>query len=521
MRTQYATIERGLKETIRGECFFDATTRETYSTASSWYKIVPVAVIFPQDIEDVQSVMRFCNENNIAVVPRGGGTGLAGQAIGFGVIVDFSQHMNRLLEIQRDTAVVQPGLLLADLNDQLRSRDLMFPIDPASSKQCTIGGMIATNAAGAHGVKYGATKDHVESLMVVLANGELATIRQPFLESGLVYSRSYRDIYIRLRSLLSANRETILRRFPKVLKNSSGYNLYDAVRSKDFDLRKIVVGSEGTLAAVVQATLHLTRPPGVRLGAAAYFADYKTAAEAVLRSSELMPSALEILDSTYLALGRELMPAAGHLLRPDAEAMLYIEFDGELQQDVEEMLERFRIVSSEAGSSGFLQFSTDTQRKELWNLREAVSERINCDKWKGKTSFVEDVAVPLENLPGYITGLKEVLSHHQIPFCVYGHAGGGNIHCATFVDLMNLGHYRRIDLVASEVADLAIALGGTLSGEHGDGFVRTPFLERLYGPEIYGLFKEVKHAFDPTGILNPGKIIGKQNTSILHDLSIS
>ncbi|MBM4160057.1 MAG: FAD-binding oxidoreductase [Ignavibacteria bacterium] len=521
MRPPYLTIERGLKETVRGECFFDAATRETYSTASCWYKILPVAVVFPQDIEDVQSVVRFCCENGIAVVPRGGGTGLAGQAIGFGVIVDFTRHMNRLLEVQRDTAVVQPGLLLADLNDQLRSRDLMFPIDPASSKQCTIGGMIATNAAGAHGVKYGAMKDHVESLLVVLANGELATIRQPFLESGLVYSRAYRDIYIRLRSLLTANRDTILQRFPQVLKNSSGYNLYDAVRSKDFDLRKIIVGSEGTLAAVVQASLHLTRPPPIRLGAAAYFTDYRTAAEAVLRSSGLKPSALEILDSTYLALGQELTPAAGHLLHPGAQAMLYIEFDGELQREVEEMLMTFKDVTARAGSSGFLQFSTDTERKEVWHLREAVSEQINCDKWKGKTSFIEDVAVPLEYLADYIVGLRELLSRHQIPFCVYGHAGGGNIHCATFVDLTNLEQYRKIDLVASEVADLAISLGGTLSGEHGDGFVRTPFLERLYGPEIYGLFKEVKYAFDPTGILNPGKIIGRQNTSILHDLSIS
>ncbi|MEK6757301.1 MAG: FAD-binding oxidoreductase [Bacteroidota bacterium] len=521
MLPSYSTIERGLKEIVKGECFFDNKTREAYSTASCWYKILPVAVAFPKDIEDVQSILRFCYENEIAVIPRGGATGLAGQAVGFGVVIDFTQRMNRLLDVRGDSAEVQPGLVLAQLNELLREYKRFFPIDPASGKQCTVGGMIATNAAGAHGVKYGATKDHVESLMVVLSNGELATIRSTYTESGLLYSRTYRDNYFRLHGLLMKNRDLILRRFPKVPKNSSGYNLHDAVKGKDFDARKIVVGSEGTLAVVVQATLRLATPSPFRLGAAAYFPDYESAAEAVLQTLELSPSAIEILDDTYLALGQGLTPASSKLVRSDAKAMLYYEFEGDSPEDLRDCLVRLEQVVKRVGVSAYLPFLTEAERKELWDLREAVSQRINGDKSTGKTSFVEDAAVPIVNLPAYIKGLKEILSRYEIEFSAYGHAGSGNIHCATFVDLKNLDHYRRIDLIASEVNDLAISLGGTLSGEHGDGFVRTPFLERLYGSEIYSLFQQVKQIFDPTNILNPNKIVGKQNTSILHDLAIS
>jgi FAD/FMN-containing dehydrogenase len=201
--------------------------------------------------------------------------------------------------------------------------------------------------------------------------------------------------------------------------------------------------------------------------------------------------------------------------------MLYFEFDGESHEEISLVLEDLERVCAEAGSCGFLRFPTEAERRDLWDLRDAVSERINHDKVGKKASFVEDAAVPISSLPAYLAGLKEILTRHQIQFSAYGHAGSGNIHCATFVDLQNLGVYRRIDQIASEVHDLAISLGGTISGEHGDGFVRTPFLERLYGSEIYALFEQVKHTFDPTNILNPGKIIGKQNSTILHDLALS
>jgi FAD/FMN-containing dehydrogenase len=201
--------------------------------------------------------------------------------------------------------------------------------------------------------------------------------------------------------------------------------------------------------------------------------------------------------------------------------MLYFEFEGDRLPELQNQLERLDTTLAEFRPLKIIQLKTDEEREAFWNLREEISKRMNFSETFGKASFIEDIAVPILRLPEYIRGLREILSRFNIRFSAYGHAGAGNIHCAAFVDLHNPDHYRAIDLIATEVNELAISLGGTLSGEHGDGYVRTPFLERLYGSEVYRLFEEVKKVFDPQHILNPGKIIGKQNTTILHDLALA
>lgn len=518
MSPSYSTIERGLPSLIQGECFFDTETLERYSTSACWYKIRPVAVVHPQHSEDVQQVVRFCRENDIALIPRGAGTGLAGQAIGLGIILDFTPHMNKLLDVNENTATIQPGIILAQLNDLLKPGGKFFPVDPASGSLCTVGGMIATNAAGSHGVKYGATKDHIESLKVVLSSGELVTIDS---RGGKSSNRIYHEIYSKLQNVLFEKRAEILQGFPKVRKNSSGYNLYDAIQSERLDARKLIVGSEGTLAVVVEATLKLASPLKHILGAVAYFADYESTVEATVKALEINPAAIELLDHTYIKFGKGLNPLADASLQYNAKSMLYFEFETDESQEEGKLYRQLEAALSSSKPIAVLPLKTQDERQQLWDLRQTVSRQINYDKLFGKTSFIEDITVPVINLPAYMKGLKEILTKHGIEFSAYGHAGSGNIHCATFIDLNNLEHYRKIDLVATEINDLAISLGGTLSGEHGDGYVRTPFLERLYGAEIYELFREVKQTFDPENIFNPGKIIGKQNTTILHDLELA
>ncbi|MEK6566222.1 MAG: FAD-binding oxidoreductase, partial [Bacteroidota bacterium] len=292
MSTAFKTVESELRSFLRGDCLFDSETREKYSVASSWYKIQPIGVVFPKDEADVQKVIHFCFRENIPVIARGAGTGLAGQAVGMGIVLDFTQHMKQIRGISPSSVDVEPGVVLNDLNDRLVPYNRFFPVDPVSGRLCTIGGMTSTNAAGPHGVKYGSMKDHVESLTVVLSNGDLARITAP---SGnhKEESPSLENIRTRLKETLIPNRAEILKAFPKVAKNSSGYNLRDAIVSDELDLRKIIVGSEGTLAIVVEATLRLAVPPKSRIGAVASFSSYESAVEATLTALTTDPAAIE------------------------------------------------------------------------------------------------------------------------------------------------------------------------------------------------------------------------------------
>lgn len=514
MLTSYSTVEHDLASRVKGECFFETEMRDRYSMAASWYKIRPVGVVLPKDAEDVEAVVRYCAENEIPLIPRGAGTGLAGQAVGMGIILDFTKWMNRIRHDDNRTATVQAGVVLNTLNQALAVRGVFFPIDPASGSLCTIGGMIATNAAGAHGLKYGATKDHIVNLDVVLSSGERVIIGPEKTDAHPTLSRLRRS----LEDLLLPHRQLIASRFPRVAKNSSGYNLVDALTGNGIDIRKLLVGSEGTLAVIVGATLQLSPLPKHRTGALAYFADYESTVDATVKALELQPAAIEILDRTYFSLGKQLSRDVQRLLRQEAQTMLYFEFEGDELQDLQDTSQRLAATLQQFRPLDFITLQAPDERASFWNLREEVSKQLNLTDTFGKSSFIEDITVPIRALPQYVRGLSEILNRYAIPFSVYGHAGAGNIHCATFVDLTNPNHYRAIDLIAAEVNDLAISLGGTLSGEHGDGYVRTPFLERLYGEEVYTLFKDVKRLFDPNNILNPGKIVGQQNTTILHDL---
>ena len=513
-------LEKDLKSLTKGGCFFDAATLEQFSSDESWYKINPIAVLQPRDASEVAAVTHYCYERELPLIPRGGATGLAGQAIGMGIILDFTRHMNSVKDSTDSTVTAEPGVVLRTLNEVLAGAGKYFPVDPASVSRCTLGGMIGTNAAGAHGVLHGAMKDHVQELTVILSNGESARVSQPQHTDGL-RNPFLRQITDTLTPLLLKNRDVIARHFPDVRKNSSGYNLKDAVAADDLDLLKLIVGSEGTLATVVQAVLHIESVPPHRLGAIAYLSSYEQAMDATILALDYEPAAIEILDQTYVGLVRGLSPETDELIMEGAKVMLYFEFEGSSEDELRGSIVRLAGALSSVLPLRFLPLTHEEELRRLWKLREEASRVINTHTSSGKTSFVEDVAVPVRELPRYIKGLKSILEHHHIEFCLYGHAGSGNIHCATFVDLADLRHYRIIDTLASDIYELAISLGGTLSGEHGDGLVRTPFLERLYGPQVFNLFRTVKATFDPRNILNPGKIIGDQNTTILHDLDLS
>ena len=520
-----SSIERDLKSIIDGDVLCDETSRDAYSTAACIYKIRPVAVVVPRTSEDVQKVMEYAYDHQVPVIPRGGASGLAGQAVGFGIILDSAKYLNKIIEVNPGEGWVQvePGVLLDDLNRSLSGLGKLFPPDPASSSQCVIGGMIGTNAAGVHGLKYGATKNCVLSLTVVLSDGEVMEISAAPGAQGESRHPQSRQGDLRfdgtLEKLLLDKRELIVSRYPKVKKNSSGYNLLDAVEPDRINLIKLLVGSEGTLGIVVGAKLKIADVPKARASGLAYFRNHEVTTEAVLASLQLNPVAVELMDKTLLDLARGRNAIVERFIEENAQAMLLFEFEGETAEEAQGRLEQLRQLLLDKLRLAFTFRVNPENLGSLWEMRKAAThilEEMQTDT--KKASFIEDVTVPIETFPEYTRKLASILRSHDISYSIYGHAGVGNIHCEPFLDLRRPEHRALLDVVAGEVFDLAISVGGTLSGEHGDGYVRTPFLERLYGREVYSLFRSVKEVFDPKGILNPGKIVAPQGTSIAHDL---
>jgi FAD/FMN-containing dehydrogenase len=465
----------------------------------------------------------LAHDNHVSIIARGGATGLVGQAIGFGIILDFTKHMNHVVNVSRETSsvTVEAGCILHEVNRALQPLGMFYPIDPQSAKHCTIGGTIATNAAGSHGLRYGSTKNQVKSLTAVLSNGDLFVINPKEEENRLTAEASLR--FARVKEILARNCQTIERHKPAVEKYSSGYNIFEALRGNNLDATRLVCGSEGTLALVTEATLNVLPTPGAILTAAAYFDSYEKTAEAIQIARGFSPSAIELLDKSYTEVGRGLSPTSDRFINREFQTMLLLEFEGddveELRRDVQRLYDKLR---SSKLLADWILLESDSERESLWMVRETVSEQLNrLPSRERKISTIEDGAVPLVNLPAYMAGLKKILDNYGITFTLYGHAGMGHIHCTTLVDIETASGRERISAATLEVFELIMELGGILSAEHGDGFVRTPFLEEAFGKEIYAIFREIKLILDPQNILNPQKIIGTQDKLFLHDIKIA
>jgi FAD/FMN-containing dehydrogenase/Fe-S oxidoreductase len=481
-------LESDLRRLVKGDVLCDDLSRALYSTAACIFQIMPAGVVVPRDREDVVRVVKYAGERGLPITARGAGSGLAGQTLGEGIILDFSKHMNRILETDQvhSTVRVQPGVVLGDLNRHLRQFGLWFPPDPSSGDVATLGGMIANNAAGAHTVKYGATREYVAGLECVLDDGS---------PSG---GDRWREIERKMRDLVSANGEVIRRCRPNVLKNSSGYHLYDSPLEMD----RLIVGSEGTLAIVTEARLKVIRRPAERALLRIHFDDIETMGRGVQALRPLGPSALEVIDKSMIDLVRgSVMDCAGEL-PSNLRAILLCEFDGERLEGVLAQAEKARGVLSMAMD---VQVASGGEYENLWKIRKAASPIL--DRMQGplrSTRIIEDASVHPDHLVTYIQGLKRVFAKHGVEGIVFGHAGSGHIHVNVLMDPHGAEDNAKIRPICEDVTELVASLRGTLSGEHGDGILRAAYVRRIFG-DLYPLFEEVKRAFDPRGILNPGK----------------
>ena len=511
-------LRRALEARVQGEVRFDKISRALYSTDASVYQIEPLGVVVPRSRADIVETVRICQQFRCSITMRGGGTSQGGQAIGPGVQVDTSKYFNRLLEVDPAGrwARVEPGIVLDELNAALRPHGLRFAPDISTASRATLGGMMANNSSGARSVLYGKTIDHVLTQDVVLSDGsvvrfaprEAAEVDEVCRGSGLE-AACYREV----RRLALENAAEIARRYPKVLRRVGGYNLDCFVDpDRPFDLTKLMVGSEGTLGIVLEATVRLVPLPSAKAVMAIQFQDLLESLEATPAILEHKPSAIEVMDRFILDNTKQ-SPALDRLRRTfidgDPGSLLCVEFYADRAEDLPPRLDALE-RDLRARHLGYrYHHATDAAAQaRIWSLREAALGLSMAMKDDAKSlSFVEDTAVAPERLRDYIDRFLGIVKRHGTTAGVYAHASVGCLHVRPVVNLKTAAGVKTFESIAGEIADLVLEFGGALSGEHGDGLIRSPFMEKMFGPVLYEAFRQVKRTFDPDGLFNPGKIV--------------
>ena len=519
-------LEEMLRQRVAGEVRFDPFSRVLYSTDASIYQMEPVGVVIPRNKDDVLAVMEVARDNRVPVLARAGGTSLAGQTVNHAIVTDFSKYLNQVVEVNREEswARVQPGIVLDQLNRELLPYGLMYAPDPTTSSRACVGGGVGNNTCGAHSVIYGKTLDHIMELDVVLADGAEAHFR-PLdageLEVKLSGSGLESDIYRGVRRLAHDNAAEIAARYPNIMRRVSGYNLDEFVpplsptvaRSGEggFNLAKMVVGSEGTLCVATEVKVNLVPRPTMTGLSVLHFADIFQASEAVKEILNHGPSSIEIMDKNVLDRSRQSMglSTAMAFIQGDPGAILAVEFYGESEAELTAKTEGLK-ADMERRRLGYacVNLLDRASQANVWSVRKNGLGLLMSMHGDAKPlPFVEDTAVDPENMGAFVRQFDEIVRNHGTEAAYYGHASVGCLHIRPVVSLKDQAGVDKMYSIADEISDLVKEFGGSLSGEHGDGIVRGVWNEKMFGPEIYQMFRELKSTFDPDGIMNPGKII--------------
>ncbi|MEV6862766.1 FAD-binding and (Fe-S)-binding domain-containing protein [Streptosporangium subroseum] len=509
-------LERDLAERVDGEVRFDAGTRGAYSTDGSNYRQVPLGVVVPRTVEAAVRAVAVCREHRAPVTSRGGGTSLAGQTCNVAVIIDWSKYCHRLVSVDAEagTCVVEPGIVLDVLNRRLAETGLEFGPRPSTHSQCTLGGMIGNNSCGSTAQAYGKTAGNVSRLEILTYDGTRMWVgptdeRQyaRFLEGG----GRRAEIYRALHDIVDAHAEEIRRRFPDIPRRVSGYNLDELLPGGAFNLARALVGSEGTLAVVLRAELCLVPVPKAESLVILGYHDIAAAADAVPRIAAHRPLQLEGVDDKLIGFERRLgmhPEALGRL--PEGGGWLMVSFPGDSQRKADKRARALTDAlegTEHAPHVAF--FDKEKVEKGLWEVRESglgATARVPGmrETWEGW----EDSAVPPERLGGYLRDLLRLLDEFDYgDAALYGHFGQGCVHTRIPFDLVTADGIAAFGAFLDRAADLVVAYGGSLSGEHGDGQSRGQLLPKMFGPEVMEAFEQVKAVFDPGNRMNPGKIV--------------
>jgi FAD/FMN-containing dehydrogenase/Fe-S oxidoreductase len=512
------TLRHELEQQLEGEVRFDKVSRALYSTDASVYQIEPLGVVIPRSREDLIRVVRICAQFRCPLTMRGGGTSQAGQAIGAGLVADTSKYLNRVLEVNvaDQWARVEPGVVLDELNAALRPHNMRFAPDISTASRATIGGMMANNSCGARSVLYGKTIDHVLEQEVVLSDGSVATfgpLDPAALEAASEGSSLAAQCYRAVRGIAADRAFEIERRYPKVLRRVGGYNLDEFIHpDRPFNLAKLMVGSEGTLGVVLNARVNLVPLPKAKAVMAIQFNDLLESLAATPTILRHRPSAIEVMDRFILDHTRQsaaLDALRRSFIEGEPGSLLCVEFYGDRDQDLPPRMDAVeRDLKVQGLGYRYHRVLDAAAQAQVWSLREAALGLSMAMKSEAKSlSFVEDTAVAPERLRDYIERFQQIIHRHGTSAGVYAHASVGCLHVRPVVNMKTEAGVRLFEAIANDVCDLVLEFGGALSGEHGDGLVRSPFMRKMYGPAIYDAFCSIKRTFDPHGIFNPGKIV--------------
>jgi len=524
-------LENALRRVVRGSVRFDAGSRLLYSTDASMYQVEPLGVVIPRHADDVRAAVQVAREQQVALLPRGGGTSLTGQTVNRALVVDFTQHMNQVLEVNTEErwARVQPGLVQDELNHHVRSLGLLFGPDTSTSNRATLGGMLGNNSGGSHSLAYGLTVDHVLEIRALLVDGsevvfgELtpaefeAKTRAPGLEG---------QIYREVGAIRETYADEIRARYPRHWRRVAGYNLNEllgvGVRPHSYagggnggprtlSMARLVVGSEGTLLTILEAKVRLVKRPTATAVDVIHYHDMQEALESSQAILETGPYAVEVTDKLILDLARDNIEQSRRMgwVQGDPAAIMIVEYTGENEAETRAKIAALEARRARDGFGYAAHIAHDAgEQRTIWNLRKAgLGLLLGMKGDKKPIAFVEDTCVEPRHLAQFVPRFKEIFAKHDTVGAYYGHCSVGCLHIRPVIDLKTPRGMEQVRAIADEITALVVEFGGTISSEHGDGRARSPFIERMYGPELMEGFRRLKRAFDPDNRMNPGNIV--------------
>ncbi|MGM0604900.1 MAG: FAD-binding and (Fe-S)-binding domain-containing protein [Halobacteriota archaeon] len=514
-----------LEGVIDGDVRFDEYSRQLYATDASAYEVPPIGVVYPTSTDDVAAVMKYCAEREIPVLPRGGGTSLAGQSVNEAVVLDFSRYMDGIVDVDPDDrrARAQSGITLGELDRILEPHGLKFAPDPSTADRSALGGAIGNNTTGAHSLLYGKTDAYVEEIEAVLSDGSVVTFGE--IDVDELRARADPDgdllerIYAEVVRIIDEEADEIDDRYPSLKRNVSGYNLdvlLDEAREGTINLARVLVGSEGTLAIVTEAEVSLEPIPETKSIGLLTYHSLLDAMEDVGAILEHDPAAVEVLDGVLLDLARDLeeFKDVVGILPDETDTFLLVEFYADSDAERREKVET--LLADRAGDIAFdgLKAYDPDEQKAFWKMRKASTPILLSRTGDEKhIAFIEDIAIPPEHLPEYTADFQQVFEDHDTFGSFYAHAGPGCMHVRPLVNTKTIEGVETMVSISDAATDIAVKYGGSVSGEHGDGRARTQWNRKLYGDRLWDVFGDLKTAFDPDWLLNPGSVCGDHDMS--------
>ena len=503
-----------LKNNIGGHVHFDPYTVGRYSTDASIYQVAPFGVVIPKTIQDLVAAVEIAADYNIAILPRGGGTSQCGQTVNQAIVIDCSQYLNKIVDFDYDQRKisVEPGIVLDHLNSYLKPYNLFFPVDISTASRATIGGMTANNSCGGRSIRYGIMVDNVHSIDAFLINGQHARFADtPSDLNHVKGTEHYRLLVSSVREIANREKSQLDSFFPKLKRRVGGYNL-DTIDPRGHNMAKLLVGSEGTLATFKNIELNLQEIPKQRVIGVCHFPTFYSAMDAAQHLVKLDPIGVELIDRTMIELARNIpifKPTVDSFVKGAPDAVLLVEFSGEELNPLKNKLKELDTLMSDLGyPNAIIEAIDPVFQSKITEVRQQGLNIMMSMRTSGKpVSFIEDCAVPLENLAEYTDRLTEVFKKYGTNGTWYAHASVGCLHVRPVLDMKKGEDVKKMRAIAEEAFEMVREYKGSHSGEHGDGIVRSEFHRKMYGDRLVDAFSEVKNLFDPRGLLNPGRIV--------------